>query len=49
MFTLVEYKKLTDDLKKQRTKDRRKLNKEQIFAIDTYLGNRYKNMDLYAK
>jgi hypothetical protein len=39
MLTLKQYENTIIELKKQRTKDRRKLNKEQRLALDMYFGN----------
>lgn len=44
MLILKEYEKLTSELKQQRIKDRRKLNKEQRLALDLYFGNLYKGI-----
>ena len=45
MFTLKKYEKLTSELKQRRTKDRRKLNKEQRLALDLYFGSYYKGIN----
>jgi hypothetical protein len=39
MFTLRKYHRLIYKLFRQRTKDRKKLNKEQRLSIDLYFGN----------